>query len=103
MSVTMALIPPLMQAAGRWRILDQPGERKVHARPIPRIGGIAMAAGILLALFMLQGPPPELHAYCAGVVVLLVFGVWDDRVSLAAGPKFVGQAIAVTLVMAYGG
>ncbi len=29
----------------KWGIVDQPGGRKVHAAPIPRIGGIAMAIG----------------------------------------------------------
>ncbi|MBC7982529.1 MAG: undecaprenyl/decaprenyl-phosphate alpha-N-acetylglucosaminyl 1-phosphate transferase [Candidatus Obscuribacterales bacterium] len=102
MSVTMALIPPLMHAADRWRILDQPSARKVHDKPIPRIGGIAMAAGILLALLVLQNSAPALRAYCAGVVVLLVFGVWDDRVTLSAAPKFVGQAAAIVIAMMFG-
>jgi UDP-N-acetylmuramyl pentapeptide phosphotransferase/UDP-N-acetylglucosamine-1-phosphate transferase len=39
--ICMALIPPLQLNAGRWRFMDLPGERKVHANPIPRIGGIA--------------------------------------------------------------
>jgi UDP-GlcNAc:undecaprenyl-phosphate GlcNAc-1-phosphate transferase len=103
MSVTMALIPPLMHAAGRWRILDQPNARKVHSEPIPRIGGIAMAIGVLLALLVLQITAPMLLAYCGGVVVLLVFGVWDDRVTLSAGPKFIGQALAIAVVMVFGG
>ena len=34
-------------------------------------------------------------AYLAGVLVLLLFGVWDDRVTLSAGPKLLGQVIAV--------
>lgn len=37
MSVTMALIPPLMRIAGRAQILDLPEARKVHAAPIPRV------------------------------------------------------------------
>jgi len=35
MSVTMALIPPLMHAASRLHFLDIPGHRKVHATPVP--------------------------------------------------------------------
>lgn len=99
----MALIPPLMDAAGRWKILDQPNARKVHAKPIPRIGGIAMAVGALFALLILQNATPMLLAYCGGVVVLLVFGVWDDRVTLPAAPKFLGQALAIAVAMGFGG
>lgn len=102
MSVTMALIPPLMHVAARFHIVDAPSERKVHGTPVPRVGGIAMAAGTLLAL-SLSGPFAQpMPAYIAGVVVLLLFGIWDDRVTLSAGSKLVGQAIAAVLVMTWG-
>jgi UDP-GlcNAc:undecaprenyl-phosphate/decaprenyl-phosphate GlcNAc-1-phosphate transferase len=102
MSVTMALIPPLMQAAARWQFLDAPGARKVHTTPIPRVGGIAMAAGTLLALVLSGNFSQPMPAYLAGVLVLLLFGVWDDRVTLGAGPKLLGQIIAVLVIMIWG-
>ena len=79
MSITMALIPPLMQVAARLRFLDAPTQRKVHSTPVPRVGGIAMAAGTLLALTLSGEFAQPMPAFLAGVVVLLVFGVWDDR------------------------
>jgi UDP-GlcNAc:undecaprenyl-phosphate/decaprenyl-phosphate GlcNAc-1-phosphate transferase len=42
MIVTMAWLPVFGRVAAKWRIVDHPGERKVHAVPIPRIGGVAM-------------------------------------------------------------
>lgn len=102
MSVTMALIPPLMQAAARWHFLDAPEARKVHTTPVPRVGGIAMAAGTLLALLLSGDFAQPMPAYLAGVLVLLLFGVWDDRVTLSAGPKLLGQVIAVLLIMVWG-
>ena len=102
MSVTMALIPPLMQMAGRWQVLDAPGERKVHATPIPRVGGIAMAFGLLLGLAFFGDFAQPMPAYLAGVIVLLIFGVLDDRFTLTAGQKFAGQILATLLVMLWG-
>lgn len=102
MSVTMALIPPLMQAAARWQFLDAPEARKVHTTPVPRVGGIAMAAGTLLALLLSGEFAQPMPAYLAGVLVLLLFGVWDDRVTLSAGPKLLGQVIAVLVIMVWG-
>jgi UDP-GlcNAc:undecaprenyl-phosphate GlcNAc-1-phosphate transferase len=102
MSVTMALIPPLMQAAARWNFLDAPGARKVHTTPVPRVGGIAMAAGTLLALVLSGNFAQPMPAYLAGVLVLLLFGVWDDRVTLSAGPKLLGQVLAVLVIMIWG-
>lgn len=105
MSVTAALIPPLIRMAGRGALLDQPGERKVHSVPIPRVGGIAMAVGLLLALVLaLWGQfDRTVQGYCAGLVVLLAFGVWDDRGALSPATKFLGQALAVIIVMLWGG
>jgi UDP-N-acetylmuramyl pentapeptide phosphotransferase/UDP-N-acetylglucosamine-1-phosphate transferase len=42
-AVTVALIPLLERQAAALHVMDQPGERKVHERPVPRVGGIAMA------------------------------------------------------------
>ena len=52
MVLTMALIPALMRRAGAMHVLDAPAERKVHARPMPRVGGIAMAVGVAVPLLL---------------------------------------------------
>lgn len=102
MSITMVLIPPLMHAAARLQVLDAPGVRKVHSVPVPRVGGIAMAAGTLIAVALSRDFVQPMPAYLAGVLVLLAFGVWDDRTTLGPFTKLLGQAIAVLLVMSWG-
>lgn len=103
MSITLALIPLLIRWAGPLRILDMPEARKVHAIPVPRVGGIAMVAGVLTALFLVAPATHAMQALWAGIATLLLFGVWDDRHTLAAGPKFAGQIIAVGIAMVWGG
>lgn len=44
----------LRRAAPRWGLIDQPGERKIHARPIPLGGGLAIWCGIVLPLAISQ-------------------------------------------------
>jgi UDP-GlcNAc:undecaprenyl-phosphate/decaprenyl-phosphate GlcNAc-1-phosphate transferase len=102
MVVTTALIPPLVRVAARLHVLDIPASRKVHAAPMPRVGGIAMAVGALLPLCVWLPMDRTLVAYLLAVLVLLVFGAWDDRVTLGARTKFVGQLIAVLIVMLAG-
>src|SRR6266446_459800 len=53
--VTLALIAWLLRAPDRLP-LDVPNERSLHARPVPRSGGIAMMAGIFSGLAILQTP-----------------------------------------------
>jgi UDP-GlcNAc:undecaprenyl-phosphate/decaprenyl-phosphate GlcNAc-1-phosphate transferase len=102
MVTTMALIPPLERVAARLQMLDNPLGRKMHAQPIPRVGGVAMVIGALLPLGLWLRMDPTLAAYLLAVLVLLVFGVWDDRVGLKAFTKFAGQLLAVLIVMLAG-
>ncbi len=84
-------------------LTDAPGPRKVHSVPVPRIGGLAMAAGILVTTWATLDLTPAVRGLMLGLLVLLLFGIWDDRVTLGYRTKFVGQIIAVGLCMAVGG
>lgn len=103
MLLSMALIPPLLQLASRLRVLDAPGERKVHAAPIPRIGGIAMGIAALVPLLLWLPLDDLLRAYVVGALVLLLAGALDDRYTLGAGVKLAGQLLAIGLFLWFGG
>jgi UDP-GlcNAc:undecaprenyl-phosphate GlcNAc-1-phosphate transferase len=103
MSITMLLMPLLIRSAGPLRIMDIPEARKVHAAPVPRVGGIAMVAGIVTALLVWDAGSRQIQALLLCIGVLLVFGVWDDRKNLSSGPKFAGQLIAVAVAIIWGG
>jgi UDP-GlcNAc:undecaprenyl-phosphate/decaprenyl-phosphate GlcNAc-1-phosphate transferase len=102
MLITMALIPALERVAARLHMLDNPLGRKVHTQPIPRVGGVAMVIGALLPLVLWLRMDPTLAAYLLAVLVLVVFGIWDDRVGLNAFTKFAGQLLAVLIIMLAG-
>jgi UDP-GlcNAc:undecaprenyl-phosphate GlcNAc-1-phosphate transferase len=100
---TVVLIPLLERRAAALRIMDGPGERKVHDRPIPRVGGIAMVLGAAAPLlFWLPGDSPW-TAYLIAALVIVLFGVWDDRHNLPPAAKFAGQFVAVATVVVGGG
>ena len=103
LTITVALIPPLANAAGRLRLLDRPGDRKVHAAPIPRVGGLAIGAGTLIPLWIMAGQPGEWTAIYLGVAILLVMGVIDDRYELAWPWKLGAQVLACVLAVTAGG
>lgn len=103
MVVTVAVLPVMMRLAARWLIVDQPGARKVHTTPIPRVGGVAMAIGIIVAAVVTI----DLHAqdrwFLAGAATLVVFGVMDDRFDLDYRVKLLGQLLAAGMVVIAGG
>ena len=103
LSVTTALVPPLSRWAPALGLTDRPGPRKVHSVPVPRVGGIAMSAGLLIPALVTVPMTPAMHGILAGIVVLFAFGLWDDRVDLDYRLKFLGQVIAVALCMGVGG
>lgn len=102
MFITMALVPPLMKTAKRFEFLDEPGERKIHSTPIPRIGGVAMVIGVLIPILLWAERPPLVIAFLMGIGVILGFGIWDDRATLSHRVKFFGQFLAIAIVVFYG-
>lgn len=104
LSITALLIPFLAKWAPALGFTDVPGPRKVHAVPVPRVGGLAMALGIAVPILLLQKlAMPTLQGFMAGFIILVVCGAWDDRANLHYGLKFAGQAAAVLACMAIGG
>ena len=100
--VCMALIPLLRLIAERYQIMDQPGGRKVHEYPVPRIGGIAFAV-VLRASITWWGPKDAVTlSVLLGSVIIVGFGVWDDRVDLNYRSKLIGQLLAAVAVVVGG-
>ncbi len=102
-AVTVALIPLLEKRAVALQVVDQPGGRKVHDHPVPRVGGIAMAVGAALPILIWLPLGRRLLAFLVAALVVVVCGVWDDRVNLSARTKFLGQGLAVAIVILVGG
>lgn len=100
--ICMALIPPLQLNAGRWSFMDLPGERKVHANPIPRIGGIAFGFAALISIFFWVPQDPIIAPVLVSAAILLGFGIWDDRANLNYRIKLVGQLLAVLVIVVIG-
>ncbi len=103
LAVTMALIPPLAALGRRYAMVDLPGERKVHALPVPRVGGVAMVLGAVIALAIWGPLHWALRGLLPGLAVLLLFGVWDDLRELGYRLKFAGQFAAAAIVVVFGG
>jgi UDP-GlcNAc:undecaprenyl-phosphate GlcNAc-1-phosphate transferase len=99
MVVTMAWLPVFGRVAAKWRIVDHPGERKVHAVPIPRIGGVAMAIGVLAAALIVVPLEAADRYFLVAAGVVALFGGLDDRFDLDYRIKLVGQLLAAGIVI----
>ncbi|MEQ1626795.1 MAG: MraY family glycosyltransferase [Nitrospira sp.] len=101
--ICMALIPALTTSAWRFQFIDVPRDRRMHAEPIAKVGGIAFAAGTIAAVLLWAPQDRMILASLLGGVVILLFGMWDDRVGLDHRMKFAGQIIAAAIVVVYAG
>jgi len=100
--VTMILIPPVMKWADKIGAIDIPDARKVHTQAIPRVGGIAMVIGSIVSILLLADVNQQLISIVVGFIVIWGFGLWDDKCDLNYKVKFLGQLLAVIVVVVWG-
>lgn len=101
--ITIGMTPLISSLAIQNNLVDLPGVRKVHSRPIPRIGGIAMACGAFVPLLFWYYTDRFVLAFLAGSAILVFFGLLDDFHDLPPKVKFSGQILAALIVIVGGG
>ncbi|NIR30073.1 MAG: undecaprenyl/decaprenyl-phosphate alpha-N-acetylglucosaminyl 1-phosphate transferase, partial [Gammaproteobacteria bacterium] len=102
MVISMALIPLAARMAPAVGMIDRPDARKVHAVPIPRVGGIGIVIGALVPMVLVAEADDLSVAFAIGGVALLLIGAWDDVEALDPYVKLLGQIVAAALVVYYG-
>ena len=53
-AATIAFVPLVRRFAKAHGIVDEPGPRRVNRRPVPRLGGVAMFGGLLVAVIVVS-------------------------------------------------
>jgi UDP-GlcNAc:undecaprenyl-phosphate GlcNAc-1-phosphate transferase len=96
-SIAWLLVPLTERAAQRLNAIDYPRERSLHQAPTPKLGGLAILCGVLVAglLFLPWAAPTR--AILGGALVIAAVGVVDDMFELPAGPKLAGQIVAAMI------
>lgn len=97
------MIPFVKKIAFHVGALDIPNERKVHTKPMPRLGGLGIYSGFLLGYMIFGEQTPIMNSILIGSFVLLVTGIIDDIKPLKASVKLIGQVMAALIVVFYGG
>lgn len=85
----------------KFGIVDQPAARKVHVRPIPRFGGIAMYGAVVIALlaFGQRYRFDQFASILIGASWVSFLGIWDDRWGLRPALKLIGQIVAAVILI----
>ena len=109
--ITFSATPIAKKIALKYKAVDYPKDgRRMHKRPIARMGGIAIIAGFVVSvLFMifsglaLNGTKSEIYlqllGIMVGILILAVIGIIDDIKKLSPLPKFIAQVAAALCVV----
>lgn len=101
--VTMSFFPVVKWIANHVGALDYPGERKVHKKPMPLLGGLMIFFGFLFGYMVFAPQSTKMIAILIAGVVVIITGMIDDIKPLKAKEKLLGQIIAALIITIYGG
>lgn len=96
--------PLLRRIAPHLGMVDNPSARKVHRRPMPRMGGAAIVLASIATLLIFQDrfEFQQLVGILFGGAVVSLLGTFDDRWSLPPLAKLVGQFFAALILIGTG-
>jgi UDP-GlcNAc:undecaprenyl-phosphate GlcNAc-1-phosphate transferase len=102
---SLGLTVPVRQLALRTGMVDQPGPRKVHVKPMPLLGGLAIYFGVLIALLVSMDGPAlrEVIGIYLGATLVAVVGILDDRGLLHHQIKLFGAMPAAAVILIVSG
>lgn len=111
--LTLVLTPLVREMNRRMGMVDKPDPRRINTVPIPRGGGIAILLGISISysLFVFFSGRPILAGIenvralrmAALAFAISMLGLADDKFSLPAKVKLLGQLVVAFLVWWWGG
>lgn len=96
-------IPIVGKIATHIGALDMPNERKIHKKPIPRLGGLGIYFGFLLGYMLFGKESIQMNSILIGSFIAIITGVIDDIKSIPAKYKFLGQLVSASIIPLYGG
>jgi UDP-GlcNAc:undecaprenyl-phosphate GlcNAc-1-phosphate transferase len=101
--VAALLVTPLV---GKWAFkcgaLDRPGQRKIHNRVMPRMGGVAIYISFVVAVLLTREITLPVAGFLAGGFLIVLLGIIDDTRGVSPWVKLAGQVVAAGAVIPFG-
>ena len=101
--ISFAVTPLVRRFAHTVGAIDVPNDaRRVHTRPIPRLGGLAIFIGFIFSYLLFGQLTESVRGILIGCVIMVAVGVIDDIVALPWWAKFLGQIGAAAIPVLHG-
>lgn len=98
----LTIIPFIKKVANHIGAIDIPDARKVHNKPMPRLGGLGIYMGFLLGYILFGEMSLKMNAILIGSFIIIITGIIDDVKPIPAKIKFLFQTLAALVVALYG-
>ncbi len=100
--LAIGVTPVARWLAPRIGVMDQPEARKIHLRPVPRMGGVAIYLAVIVAALILGEYRnfAQFGSILVGATGVSFLGLLDDRWGLRPLVKLLGQVLAALLLYA---
>lgn len=101
--LSFTLTPPVRVLAHKLKAIDVPTDgRRMHNKPIPRMGGLAIFVAFAVTLFIFLDFDIQVIGILVGAVVIVAIGMLDDIYRLNAWLKLAVQIVAACIPVAFG-
>ncbi len=102
--IAFGATPLARRIAPRLGVMDIPGPRKVHARPMPLLGGAAIVLASIATLLIFENrfEFQQLIGILFGAAWVSLLGIFDDRWGLRPILKLLGQVLAAGILIVSG-
>ena len=102
--VFSALIMPLTnKIAYHIGAIDVPKDnRRVHNKPIPKLGGLGIFVSFLFGYMLFGIQSIQMNSILIGSFIIIIYGIIDDIKTLDAKYELLGQLIAASTIVFYG-
>ena len=102
--IAFGATPLARRIAPRLGVMDTPSPRKVHARPMPLLGGAAIVLASIATLLIFENrfEFQQLIGILFGAAWVSLLGIFDDRWGLRPILKLLGQVLAAGILIVSG-
>ncbi len=100
--LSVSITPLVKKLAIAIGAIDKPDSRKVHQKIMPRLGGLAIYISFIIGFLALGLMNRETLPIIIGCTIIIITGILDDKFTLSAKVKLLGQIVAAIVVVMNG-
>ena len=97
------IMPFTNKVANHIGAIDVPKDkRRVHTKPIPKLGGLGIFSAFLFGYMLFGVQSIQMNSVLIGSFIIIITGILDDIKTLKAKHEFLGQFLAALTITLYG-